>query len=117
MGATRGAQQKGPCTHNSSNLVFCDLHSCSSSSSSRSSSSVKPPSRSRIVSIEEVAAYLIDQNMVHRRGAPYYRAAPGAAKRQLLVSWQLACVTCFPPPIRHVHERTVRAQTRPYLAL
>ena len=31
MGATRGAQQKGRCTHNSSNLVFCDLHSCSSS--------------------------------------------------------------------------------------
>ena len=81
MGATRGAQQKGPCTHNSSNLVFCDLHSCSSSSSSRSSSSVKPPSRSRIVSIEEVAAYLIDQNMVHRRGA-----ATGCGVRQLLVA-------------------------------
>ena len=48
---------------------------------------MNPPSRSRIVSIEEVAAYLIDQNMVHTRGAP------GAAKRQLLVSWQATLVS------------------------
>ena len=94
MGTTRGAQQKGRRTHNSSNLVFCDLHSCSSSSSSRSSSSVKPPSRSRIVSIEEVAAYLIDQNMVHRRGA-----APAVVAADLcyMLSPQSTCFFTIAP--------------------
>ena len=78
---------------------------------------MNPPSRSRIVSIEEVAAYLIDQNMVHRRGAPHYRAAPGAAKRQLLVSWQATLVShAFLPQSTRARAHR-RAQTTPYLAL
>ena len=100
MGTTRGAQRKGRCTHNSSNLVFCDLHSCSNSSSSRSSSSVNPPSRSIIVSIEEVAAYLMDQNM----GATASRCARGQRRQVLRGTFS---VTRFTTPLNTM-ENTVQ---------
>ena len=110
MGTTGGAQRKGRCTHNSSNLVFCDLHSCSNSSSSRSSSSVNPPSRSIIVSIEEVAAYLMDQNM----GA----TASGGAASVAGCARGTFSVTRFTPPLNTMenflrYDCTTATEQRP----
>ena len=60
---------------------------------------MKPPSRSIIVSIEEVAAYRMDQNMVHRRGARGHgrRHASGCSRR--------VSVTRFTPPVHSMGER------------